>query len=43
MKLSKAEQDLSEWQTAVGCLIGAEERRCSPIGFMVAQIEAREL
>ena len=27
MKLPKAEQDLEEWQTAVGCLIGAAEGR----------------
>jgi len=27
MKLSKAEQDLDEWQTAIGCLIGAAEGR----------------
>jgi hypothetical protein len=27
MKLPKAEQDLEEWQTATGCLIGAEEGR----------------
>ena len=27
MKLSKAEQDLPEWQTATGCLIGAAEGR----------------
>ena len=26
-KLPKAEQDLEEWQTAVGCLIGAAEGR----------------
>ena len=25
--LSKAEQDLEEWQTAIGCLIGAAEGR----------------
>jgi hypothetical protein len=25
MKLPKAEQDLEEWQTATGCLIGAAE------------------
>jgi hypothetical protein len=27
MKLPKAEQDLEEWQTAIGCLIGAAEGR----------------
>jgi hypothetical protein len=27
MKLPKAEQDLEEWQTATGCLIGAAEGR----------------
>jgi hypothetical protein len=27
MKLPKAEQDLPEWQTATGCLIGAAEGR----------------
>ena len=27
MKLPKAEQTLPEWQTAIGCLIGAAERR----------------
>jgi hypothetical protein len=27
MKLPKADQDLPEWQTAVGCLIGAAEGR----------------
>jgi hypothetical protein len=27
MKLPKAEQDLEEWQTAAGCLIGAAEGR----------------
>jgi hypothetical protein len=27
MKLPKAEQDLAEWQTAIGCLIGAAESR----------------
>ena len=27
MKLPKAEQDLEEWQTVVGCLIGAAEGR----------------
>jgi hypothetical protein len=27
MKLPKADQDLEEWQTAVGCLIGAAEGR----------------
>ena len=27
MKLPKAEQDLEEWQTATGCLIGAAEAR----------------
>jgi hypothetical protein len=27
MKLPKAEQDLQEWQTATGCLIGAAEGR----------------
>jgi hypothetical protein len=27
MKLSKAEQDLDEWQTAIGCLIAAAESR----------------
>jgi hypothetical protein len=27
MKLPKAEQDLTEWQTAAGCLIGAAEGR----------------
>jgi hypothetical protein len=27
MKLPKAEQRLDEWQTAVGCLIGAAEGR----------------
>ena len=27
MKLSKAEQDLDEWQTAIGCLIAAAEGR----------------
>jgi hypothetical protein len=27
MKLPKAEQNLVEWQTAVGCLIGAAEGR----------------
>jgi hypothetical protein len=27
MKLPKAEQNLDEWQTAVGCLIGAAEGR----------------
>ena len=27
MNLSKAEQDLPEWQTATGCLIGAAEGR----------------
>jgi hypothetical protein len=27
MKLSKAEQDLEEWQTAVACLIGVAEGR----------------
>jgi hypothetical protein len=26
-KLPKAEQDLKEWQTAIGCLIGAAEGR----------------
>jgi hypothetical protein len=25
MKLPKAEQNLEEWQTAIGCLIGAAE------------------
>jgi hypothetical protein len=25
MKLPKADQDLEEWQTAIGCLIGAAE------------------
>jgi hypothetical protein len=29
MKLPKAEQDLVEWQTAIGCLIGAAEGRDS--------------
>jgi hypothetical protein len=27
MKLPKAEQNLVEWQTAIGCLIGAAEGR----------------
>ena len=27
MKLPKADQDLEEWQTAIGCLIGAAEGR----------------
>ena len=27
MKLPKAEQNLEEWQTAIGCLIGAAEGR----------------
>jgi hypothetical protein len=27
MKLPKAEQNLEEWQTATGCLIGAAEGR----------------
>jgi hypothetical protein len=27
MKLPKAEQDLEEWQTAIGCLTGAAEGR----------------
>jgi hypothetical protein len=27
MELPKAEQDLEEWQTAIGCLIGAAEGR----------------
>jgi hypothetical protein len=27
MKLPKAEQKLDEWQTAIGCLIGASEGR----------------
>jgi hypothetical protein len=27
MRLPKAEQALPEWQTAIGCLIGAAERR----------------
>jgi hypothetical protein len=27
MKLPKAEQNLDEWQTAIGCLIGAAEGR----------------
>jgi hypothetical protein len=27
MKLPKAEQDLEDWQTAIGCLIGAAEGR----------------
>jgi hypothetical protein len=27
MKLPKVEQDLEEWQTATGCLIGAAEAR----------------
>jgi hypothetical protein len=27
MKLPKAEQNLAEWQTAIGCLIGAAEGR----------------
>jgi hypothetical protein len=27
MKLPKAEQDLEEWQIAIGCLIGAAEGR----------------
>ena len=29
MKLPKADQDLEEWQTAIGCLIGAAEGRDS--------------
>jgi hypothetical protein len=27
MKLPKAEQSLGQWQTAIGCLIGAAEGR----------------
>jgi hypothetical protein len=27
MKLPKAEQNLDEWQTAIGCLIGAADSR----------------
>jgi len=27
MKLPKPEQNLAEWQTAIGCLIGAAEGR----------------
>ena len=27
MKLPKAEQNLEQWQTAIGCLIGAAEGR----------------
>jgi hypothetical protein len=29
MKLPKAEQNLEEWQTAIGCLIGTAEGRHS--------------
>jgi hypothetical protein len=30
MKLPKAEQNLDEWQTAIGCMIGAAEGRRGP-------------
>jgi hypothetical protein len=29
--LPKAEQDIEEWQTAIGCLIGAAEGRDLPM------------
>jgi hypothetical protein len=47
MNLPKAEQDLEEWQTATGCLIGAAEGRDfvmhSRIGVMRSFTDRKDL